>query len=252
MPAKSDKHVLEAAWIPEWRKVIRQSKKRLLPLYKPNLKQHQRAEFLLFCPCCGQPTRILEQAGLQDLNYQLIQAVLALEGLAQKVWFTYQNGDLFDWIKVPFALRIWACDACLVSKKAELADFETIFLLNLQTDGGHRPYFYFDQVLGCNTCQRNFLHPKQYQRFVHERYMVSDTKLQNCPDCQRKKNWRYWLEEILLPKTHRNPSYENLLKASRILLGNADPRALDFLRRAKNKAPSLEERQKLEQQIRIS
>ncbi len=247
MAAKSDKHLLEADWIPEWRKVFQQRQKRILDLYRPNLKQYERHDFQVTCPCCGLKVRILEQRSLQDLNEAFVSAVEVLARQARVVWFSYLNGDLFHWVKIPFTLRIWACDNCVKAGRAELANFETIFLLNLQSAGGHRPYFYFDQTMICHTCLKEFLVTKSWQRWAHQQYIISsDAKRHNCPDCQKSKIRQHWLEHILIPA---NPTFDNLYQASQILLEFSDPRALIFLRRAKNKAKNLEQKARLEAQI---
>ncbi len=251
MPAKSDRHLLETDWISEWQKRFRQRNKRILNLFKPNLKQKERAEYMVSCPCCKQQVRILEQHGLQDLNDNFVKA---LEALITPTWFTYSNGDLFDWVKVPFALRDWACDACITAERAEIADFETIFLLNLQSSGGHRPYFYFDYGLQCSTCQIEFIYSKGQQRWAHQAYIISGySALHDCRDCRKTKNQALWQKQMLqnaITLARAEPSFENLFNTSQLLLENADPRALEFLRQAKNKAPSLEQKAHLENQIR--
>ncbi len=45
MPAKSDRGLLEADWIPEWRKHFSKRNKRILMQFKPNLKQKERSAY---------------------------------------------------------------------------------------------------------------------------------------------------------------------------------------------------------------
>ena len=191
MPAKSDKHLLEGAWVEAWKLVFLQRNQEFLLDYRPNLKQKERLEFQVKCPCCQTVVGILEQKGLQALNRCFLKATEVFAQLPDTnlAWFQYKNGDLFDWIKVPFVLRIWACDACLKTKRAEIANFETVFILNLQAKGGHRPYFYFDIVQGCITCGQTFNFSKNQQRWANEIYVVrAYAPPLECPECRQESS----------------------------------------------------------------
>ncbi len=179
--------------------------------------------------------------------------VKAIQALTVPSWFIYNNGDLFDWIKIPFALRDWACDACVTSGLAIVAHFETIFLLNLQCSSGHRPYYYFDYNIWCSTCQKEFVYNKNQQRWAHQEYIISGyATLRDCPQCRKIKNKTRWHQQVLqstIALARAKPSFENLLKASQLLLEYTDPRALRYLRQAKNKALNREQKTILEVQI---
>ena len=258
MAAKSDKHLLEEAWVLEWRKLYRRIAKQKLQDFKPKLTKKQEVLYLNACPCCHNEVYVFRQKGLQNLDRNFIKATKALSELegTTRLWFSYTQGHIFELTRRSWRWQDWVCDDCLTSETAEVADFENAFLLNIQKYGQIRPYFYFDHTQKCSTCQKEFVYTKSQQRWAHETFVIEyEARLNDCFDCRKKKNHQLWLEKTTqeaVTLARAEPTFENLFKASQILLGNADPRALDYLRRAKNKAPSLKERQKLEQQIRIS
>ncbi len=254
MPAKSERHLLEAAWIPTWQVLFRQRMK--TPQQKsPKPKGKAREKYLLNCPCCGSQVYLLEQNALWHLQWQLQSAIDALkaQGNPTSSYFYYLNNDLFSWTQHPHPWREWVCDDCIATRRAEVANFEILFILNLHNYGQRRPYFYFDQTQTCITCQKPFVYSKSEQRWAHETYVIEvNARLKDCAACRKNQYHQQKLEATtrdVITQARAEPTFENLLKASQILLENTDPRAIEFLRRAKNKAPSLEQKQRLEQQI---
>ncbi len=143
---------------------------------------------------------------------------------------------------------MWACDTCISSGKAEIADFEHAFIL--EHSGGNAPYFYFDYDIKCEACQKDFTYTKGQQRWAYETFVISaKSNLQKCPECRLKEHRLKNLQQLVhLSRTDPNP-FEHLHKASQLMLEYNDSRSLEFLRRAKNKAPNLELKQELERQI---
>jgi hypothetical protein len=65
----------------------------------------------------------------------------------------------------------------------------------------------------------------------------------------RKLHFAGWLEhqqQTAIAATRQEPNFANLRKAAIFLLENQDQRALLYLHRAKNKAPTLEEQAEIE------
>jgi hypothetical protein len=271
MAAKSDKHLLEAGWILEWRRVFRES---LISGndfgFQPFEPSHPRfrEEYLLRCPCCQMQVQALEQKNLIHLQKQLWIGLKVYSDMFQH-WNHRLHSDYYElqfmkWLpQITYnsplvqqlrGLQAWVCEQCVEVGRADLANFENTLTLLLA--GSSAPFFYFDYQIKCDTCQVPFLYSREQQHWAYETFVIhSNSYLRNCALCRRAKNYRLWNLRTLqdaISLARAEPTFENLFKASQILLENADSRALDYLRRAKNKAPSLEVRQKLEQQIRIS
>lgn len=267
MPAKSDRALLEQNWITEWREIYREiaasSPNEGFVAFEPS-HPYFRKDYFLRCPCCQTKVDALEQKSLLELQKRLWMAAKAIKQLHQtptSFWDTYAQGIMQILLKsrvyspitdgkIPdFAM--WSCDVCIESGKAEFANFENAILL-IQV-GNSAPFFYFDYQLRCAHCQKNFTYTKGEQRWAHEEFIINhESNLRECRNCRRAENRARWVKQTTqttMTMARAEPTFENLEKAALWLLKIADPRALLYLQRAKNKAPSLEQRQILEAHI---
>jgi hypothetical protein len=257
MAAKSDKYLLEQDWVLEWKRLFKTLSRDNKTKSKTRVSHKPRTKLLVNCPCCSSQVYAPEQQGLHNLQLQLQVAHEAMYVKNNRVSpLVVYSENVFLWVQKPYPWRYWACDTCLTTGRAQLADFETAFVLNSRTYGQIRPYFYFDQTINCRTCRKDFVYTKAQQRWAHETYVIEyEARLNNCYACRKKQNRQLWLEKTTqeaITLARAEPTFENLHKASQMLIKNADPRALYYLRRAKNKAPSFDERAKLELQIKLS
>jgi Probable zinc-ribbon domain len=275
MAAKSDRKLLEKSWVEEWRTHYREAQNssadQVFQPFEPSSPQ-TREDYVVHCPCCLTKVQALDQKSLLELQRQLQMAT----GLFKKIYlekhphftdgFTEQFSHLFakrmkfiltfeqylskenTWRRQRLYDAMWACDVCLSSAKAEVANFENAFIISC--GWGLAPYFYFDYNITCNTCQKDFTYTKQEQRWAYETLVISaHSVLQECSECRRKKHDQHVFQQLLhLARTAPEP-FEHLYKVSQLMLQYNDPRSLEYLRRAKNKAPSLEQKQILERQI---
>jgi hypothetical protein len=275
MPAKSDRKLLERSWVQEWRtryrETLNSSAEQEFQAFEPSQPQ-TREDYVVHCPCCLTKVQALEQKALLEFQRQLYTAT----GLFKKIYlekhphftdgFTAHFSQLFadrmkfiltfeqylskdnTWRRQRLNYAMWACDDCLSSAKAEVANFENAFII--RCGWGLAPYFYFDYNITCDTCQKDFTYTKQEQRWAYETLVISaHSVLQQCSECRRKNHDQHVFQQLLhLARTAPEP-FEHLHKASQLMLEHNDPRSLEFLRRAKNKAPSLELKQELERQI---
>jgi Probable zinc-ribbon domain len=253
-------------WIAQWREAFRAARSeerdvgfRLVDASHPSF----RKDYVLRCPCCHDKVQILEQESiirLQKLlwiassisptyDYDSVQRSFggAAEGFIQ---WAKRCDQYFPWSD-GWSLPLWACDACIASGRAENADFEHAWLMSLMYDGGSSyPYFYFDHERTCDTCHKPFVYTKGEQRWAHEVFVVKAyNTLRSCPTCRREKRDQHRLQRLVHHSRTDADPYPALLEVLALMRRFDDPRLLGFLRRAKNKAPTLEERHRLEAEI---
>jgi glutaredoxin len=138
---------------------------------------------------------------------------------------------------------VWACDDCLAAGRALEAKPW------LQVHGLGSPEFaYFDQTRSCEDCKTDFLFSASEQAYWYETLQfVTYSVPKQCPDCRktRRKAKGVHLE---LGRIHAqfSGSVAELIQLADLYLelGNA-PKALEHLRRAKNKTRSVEMRDQL-------
>jgi hypothetical protein len=264
MPAESDRKLLEQGWIEEWRtryrETLNSSVAEDFQPFEPS-HPHFREEYVLHCPCCSTKVQVLDQVHLLELQRKWSVAHDVLDKIYRRRYphytYRFQNPiKLFQVYTQNFQRHnrqipmygMWTCDTCILSGKAEIADFENAFTIN--HSGGSAPYFYFDYDIECEACQKNFTYTKGQQRWAYETFVISaNSNLQECPECRREKHRLKNLQQLVhLSRTDPEP-FEHLHKASQLMLKYNDPRSLEYLRRAKNKAPNFELKQILERQI---
>jgi glutaredoxin len=137
---------------------------------------------------------------------------------------------------------VWACDDCLESGRALEAKPW------LQLRGISPEFAYFDQARTCEDCQTDFVFSASEQAYWFETLQfVTYSVPKQCPDCRktRRKAKGVHLE---LGRIHSqfSGSVAELIQLADLYLelGNA-PKALEHLRRAKNKTRSVELRDRL-------
>lgn len=116
------------------------------------------------CPCCKQlvdkkqVTKVLEL----PINYWITDDELSFEMLNE---YTFQ----------------WACDACIISEKAILA--QPISQTNCDTP----PYLaFFDKTLYCKQCKQDFVFSAIKQHFFYETMKFWVQGQPNfCPNCKK-------------------------------------------------------------------
>ncbi len=266
MSAKSDRKLLEQGWIEEWRMRYREAlNSSVTEDFQPFEPSHSyfREDYVLNCPCCSTKVQILDQTHLLELQRKWFVVSNVMNKMYQNKYPYYldlclkyieniqfhENRIGENWGKRQLPTFVmWACDACVLNGKSEIANFENVFIINRSE--GKAPYFYFDYEINCQTCRKDFTYTKGQQRWAYETFVISaNSTLQDCPECRRIKHQLKNLQELVhLSRTAPEP-FEHLRKASQLMLEYNDPRSLEFLRRAKNKAPNLEQKQILERQI---
>ena len=151
----------------------------------------------------------------------------------------------------------WACDECLANQFAEKAQFEQAFLLtdmhHSMTHWGYpSQYFYFDYKLVCDSCDKEFVYYKGEQRWFRESLVLyAESTLRECKACRLEKRQRNRIDHLIhLTKTDPDP-FQYLEIVTDLMLRFSDPRTLEYLRRAKNKAPTPQQRRKFEEKIAL-
>ncbi len=247
MPAVSERHLLETDWFLECQALLTKFKD--FPIEEFQNLDDLQGDFA--CPCCKREIVISKQHNLQNLHQQFFRAAYVLETLYRvpSSWYSYSHRNFYSWFQGDYPWQGWACDDCIEEGISEVANFGIAFLLNLQARGSRRPYFYFDHTYTCSTCNKAFVYTKGEQRWANEIFVISlDSNLNDCIECRRTKNRKRWLQKIVT-LARAEPTFENLESAAELLFKYQDPRALEYLRRAKNKAPNLEQRLLLETKI---
>jgi hypothetical protein len=275
MTARSDRKLLEKAWVEAWRthyrEALNSSVEQEFQPFEPSYP-HTREDYVVHCPCCLIKVQALDQKSLLELQSQLHMATTLFKKIYLEKYphltdgFMEQFSQLFAdrmkfiltfeqflskdniWLRQRLNYAMWACDGCLSSGKAEVANFENAFIINC--GWGLAPYFYFDYNIKCDTCQNDFTYTKAEQRWAYETLIISaHSILQECLECRRKKHDQHVFQQLLhLARTAPEP-FEHLHKVSQLMLEHNDPRSLEYLRCAKNKAPNFEQKQILERQI---
>ena len=143
---------------------------------------------------------------------------------------------------------VWACDDCMGSGRALEAKPW------LQTYGyGFAVFAYFDQARTCEDCQTDFVFSASEQAYWYETLeFVMYSVPKQCSDCRkiRRRSKGVHLELGRIQAQFSGSVAELIQLADLYLeLGNA-PKALEQLRRAKNKTRSVELRDQL--LVRIS
>jgi Probable zinc-ribbon domain len=276
MAAKSDRKLLERSWVEQWRTQYREalnsSVEDEFQPFEPS-QPHTREDYVVRCPCCLTKLQALDQKSLLELQGKQFTATVLFkkiylekyphftDGLTDQLAHLFADRMKFvltfeqylskdnTWRRQRLNYAMWACDDCLSSGKAEVANFENAFIISCGC--GLAPYFYFDYDIKCDTCQKDFTYTKEEQRWAYETLIISaHSILQHCSECRRKKHEQHVFQQRLhLARTAPEP-FEHLQKVSQLMLEHNDPRSLEYLRRAKNKAPNLELKQILERQIK--
>lgn len=188
------------------------------------------------CPCCNEAKTMKPSA-----------SPLRIERLAatQKpgIWGNLEPG----WSAKHASHLIWACDACLAAGRALEAKPW------LQVYGyGFPDFAYIDKTRTCEDCKTIFLFSASEQVFWYETLQFTPYSVpKQCPDCRktRRKSKGVHLELGRIHAQFTGTVAELIQLADLYLeLGNA-PKALEHLRRAKNKTRSVELRDQLRVRI---
>jgi hypothetical protein len=266
MAARSDRHLLEAGWVSEWRERFRAAlDSSLVDEFVPFEPAHPsfRDEYILHCPCCHKKVQVLEQQSLLELQRKRWLAVCASlpansenaksSAEINQSWMQYlrELDQGFPWIGRFHGPPDWACDECVSSAVAESADFEESYIFhNTGYWGYSHQNFYFDQKLNCNLCNEEFTYSKGEQRWLDESFVLStNSRMTHCKACRLEKRERNRIAPLIhLTKTDPDP-FPFLEIVTDLMLRFNDPRALLYLRRAKNRAPTTEKRREYEVKI---
>jgi Probable zinc-ribbon domain len=155
---------------------------------------------------------------------------------AQKpgIWGTLEPG----WSAKYASHLAWACDDCLEAGRALAAK---PWLQTYQY--GFALFAYFDETRTCDDCQTEFVFSASEQAFWYESLQFTAYSVpKQCPDCRktRRKAKGVHLELGRIHAQFAGTVPELIQLADLYLeLGNA-PKALEHLRRAKNKTRSVE------------
>lgn len=263
MAARSDSHLLEAGWVAEWRERFRAAlTSSLVDEFVPFAPAHPslRDEYILHCPCCHKKVQILEQQSLLKLQrkrwlaeYVEAQQYSNTPKSSDKVnqqWLNFLKS--YPWSRDSDSWIEWACDTCISSHLAEFADFEIVYILAKNYDFISRPYFYFDQMKICHVCQKQFAYTAGEQRWANEILVISEySSLSDCKSCRLEKRERNRIAPLIhLTRIDPDP-FPYLEIVTDLMLRFNNPRALLYLRRAKNKAPTVEKRREYEARIAL-
>ncbi|MBD0404087.1 zinc-ribbon domain containing protein [Flammeovirga sp. EKP202] len=130
------------------------------------MKQKDKTDKLI-CPCCKE----------QKLEKDLIHLLKWRKQYSFPYLGLNDELDLDDEEKVR-----WACDACIKTKRAILAQPK-------KQDYSCYPYFvYFDIKRNCNSCNREYIYTKEEQFFWYEELGNNYwSRANNCWECRRIK-----------------------------------------------------------------
>ncbi len=178
----------------------------------------------LICPCCGEARAVSEKVA--PLRIELLtQAHSAVLVNLEVGWSV--NAARHRWLS-------WACDACLNAGRALEAKPW------LQSYGYNAPKFaYVDELKTCSDCGTEFIFAATEQAYWYETLEIPIFAIPNqCVSCRKKrravKQAHLELGEVLGSFAGTIPE---LLQLSDLYekIGNL-PKALEFVRRAKNKS----------------
>ena len=269
MGVKSNRHsLLEAGWAVEWRERFRAAlNSSLINEFVPFAPDDAmtRDEFILHCPCCHKKVQVLEQWSILELQRKRWLAVCASSQMnprdakpsmeVNRSWMQYlrEQDQGFPWIGCFYGPPDWACDECISSAVAESADYEEAYIFrNTGYWGYSHQNFYFDHGLNCDLCNKKFTYTKGEQRWLDESFVLStDSRTIHCKSCRLEKHERNRIPSLIhLIKTDPNPfAYYEIV--TELMLRFNDLRALEYLRRAKNKAPTPQQRHEFEEKIAL-
>ncbi|MCU0391286.1 MAG: zinc-ribbon domain-containing protein [Thermoflexibacter sp.] len=163
----------------------------------------------LKCPCCK--GEVYSSAAQQTLK------------LSPQVWFWIDKYELvLENLQRDEDTFQWACDDCLNSQKAIIANPE------IQTYCDYPPYLaYFDIEKKCTVCGENYIFSAEEQKFWYEElkfFVQGESK--SCVKCRQKKRHKNNLTSELssLLKDKHNLNQKQLLRIAEIYgkLGRVD------------------------------
>lgn len=125
------------------------------------------------CPCC-----------LTDKHRTEMRKTMSiLEKIHKNEFKNYNELNLYNYTYGSFidSNFEWACDYCLESKRAVLANpvlQQTPFTPHIA---------YFDTLFKCNSCKEEFMFKKEEKKVWYESYKLPiDAQPDKCLDCRRK------------------------------------------------------------------
>jgi hypothetical protein len=184
------------------------------------------------CPCCwlARPMK----PSLAPWRIELL-SVIKKPG----IWGNLEPG----WSAQHASRLVWACDDCLGAGRALEAKPW------LQVYGYGFPNFaYVDQPRSCEDCKKDFLFSASEQAFWYETLQfVAYSVPKQCPDCRKTRRKAKGVHlELGRIQAQFSGSVAELMQLADLYLelGNA-AKALEHLRRAKNKTRSVELRDQL-------
>lgn len=209
---------------------------------RPNSKKQKRSKKLpLYCPFCQQ-SRFHSQA----------TKLLELEKI-----YNARHGHLYrrplepGWtIKAAEKNHlVWACDVCLKEKRA----IPSVPWLQLPTMG-YPEFAYADKPMTCEDCGVDFVFSASEQQFWYERLQfVTYSFPKQCPKCRHErrvqKKHQHDLQQALASLDDQS-ALDLAYVASCYVQTGKQAKALEFYRRAKNKAGSQKQLDELQQIIR--
>jgi Probable zinc-ribbon domain len=193
----------------------------------------------LICPCCGQSRNVSEKVA--PLRIELLMRAQAANWLTVEVGWSV-TAARHKWLT-------WACEACIKAGRALEAKPW------VQAYGYNSPQFaYVDEVKTCSDCGNEFVFAATEQAFWYETLeFLIYSRPKQCVSCRHK---RRVVKQASLEVAEVLGSFEGsipeLLQLADLYekMGNL-PKALEFLRRAKNKSRDEVEKQVLLERIAV-
>jgi hypothetical protein len=197
---------------------------------------------MLYCPCCSKERTASQARTLLSLekkyneNYQDPYSGPPPEGWILKV---AGNKD---------RKLAWACDVCLSEGRAIRAEPWR------QLTGLMYPFFaYIDQSLPCEDCGKDFKFSAQEQRYWYDVLQFQiDSYPKQCAPCRRKRRIykRHFHDLQRAIEALDSNSSEQLAHVAEGFLKIGSPqKALEFFRRARNKARKQSDKDQFQQRI---
>jgi hypothetical protein len=200
------------------------------------------ANQLLRCSCCGQERKVSQA-----------KILLSLEKLYNETRRDrYGESPSEGWTLHVITMRkdklIWACDLCIATGKAIRAE------PSKQITGLDHPFFaYFDRSLPCTDCGKDFVFSAQEQHYWYDvLQFYIDSYPKQCAACRRKRRiYKRHFHDLQRAIEALDPTnFEQLAQVAEGFLKIGSPqKAIEFLRRARNKAKKESDKDQFAQRI---
>ncbi len=188
------------------------------------------------CPCCG-------RRRAKSLSAPPINQELALQRAGLGPWWGKPGWSISEKISVQ-----WACNSCLQGGRAIPANPSKQLYCDFP------PYFaYFDTTHRCESCGSSFVFSKEEQSFWYEtRGFWVQSRPKQCAKCRaarrRRRSVSIQLQRAIDTLDNTDPL--QLATVAHLLLeSGSESKAIVYLRRAKNRARTEEQRASLAKQL---